>query len=263
MLTMYQQITILTLRKQGVKQAAIAKQFGCHRNTVRNIIKRETPIEKCSRQKPSQFDQYHQQIKEWLDQNITNLRIHELLSGTYGIGQTYTGLCKYIQKRFPKQVEAFGVQLTDPGDEAELDFGYLGKLPGKDGKPVKTWGIAIILAYSRVGYYGICYDQKVETLISEVEKAFAYFGGVPKKVKVDNMKTAVICNRRYELEFNQEFLEFAKHYNFVVVPCTPYSPEQKGKVEAGVKYLKGNFVSGREFKDGADLTRQLQDWMRT
>ena len=153
------------------------------------------------------------------------------------------------------------MQQTAPGEEAEIDFGYLGMLPGPSGKLVKTWGLVIILAYSRVGYYAICYNQKLETLIKEIVNAFRYFGGVPKKLKVDNMKTAVLKNRRYDLEFNQEFLEFANHYGTVIIPCTPYSPEQKGKVESGVKYMQGNFVSGRTFTDDADVAAKLKDWM--
>lgn len=54
-----------------------------------------------------------------------------------------------MQKHFPKSVEAFGVQMTNPGEEAELDFGHLGKLPGVGGKLVKTWGLAIVLSYSQ------------------------------------------------------------------------------------------------------------------
>jgi Integrase core domain/Mu transposase, C-terminal len=198
-----------------------------------------------------------------LDQNVTNLRILELLTENYGVAQTYTTLCKYIQKHFPKTVEAFGVQITAPGEEAELDFGYLGMLPGKDGRKVKTWGLAVILSYSRGGYYAICYDQKLDTLCSELKQAFTYFGGVPKKLKVDNMKAAVQRNQRYELEFNQDFLEFARHYTTVIVPCTPHSPEQKGKVESGIKYLQQNFVNGRVFTDSRDIKRKLKDWMTT
>lgn len=114
-------------------------------------------------------------------------------------------------------------------EEAELDFGYLGMLPGVNGKLVKTYGIVSVLAYSRVGYYAICYDQKLGTLVKEVANAFAYFGGVPKRLKIDNMRTAILKNQQYDLEFNQDFLEFANHYNTVIIPCTPYRPEQKAK----------------------------------
>jgi transposase len=236
MLNMYKQITVQTLFKQGVSKAAIARQLGCNRHTVTRILKRTELLEKQTRRKPSVSDSFQKQIADWLKEKISRRRIYEKLQTEYGLHTSYINICKYMQKHFPRPSAVYGVQLTAPGEEAELDFGYLGKLPGKDGKLVKTWGIEIILSYSRAAYYGICYDQKLGTLISEVQKAFAYFNGVPRKLKVDNMKTAVICNRGFELEFNQEFLEFAQHYNFVVVPCTPYSPEQKGKVEAGIKY---------------------------
>lgn len=257
---MYQQITIQTLKKQGLTKAEIARTLGCHRNTVGKILKRERLIEKATRQKQAEIDPYKQKIKEWLDQKVTRVRIHAKLQEEFHILTGYDSVRKYIKKHFPKVIEAFGVQLPPPGEEAELDFGFLGKLPGPKGKLTKTWGLAIVLAYSRVGYNAICYDQTLPTLVTELKNAFAYFGGVPKKLKVDNMKTAVLKNQRYELEFNQDFLEFAKHNNTVIVPCTPYSPEQKGKVESGIKYLQKNFINGREFTDDRDIAAQLKNW---
>lgn len=261
MLTMYKQITIKTLDKQGLKQSEIARQLDCHRHTVANVLQRENFIEKQTRQKGSLFDPYQLQITEWIEKKTSILRMFEILTETYGVKSTYVNLCKYIQARFPKQQEAFGVQVTEPGEVAEVDFGYLGMFPGPLGKLVKTYGLAVILPYSKLDFYAITYDQKLETLIKELENAFAYFGGVPKRLKVDNMKTAILKNQHYDLEFNQDFLEFAYHYNTVVIPCTPYSPEQKGTVEAGIKYLQGNFICGRTFTDSADMKRQLRNWV--
>jgi transposase len=261
MLDMYKQITVQTLHQQGVKHSEIARQLGCHRNTVTNILERKTVIEKQTRQRSSLLDPHLEKIKELHEKDVTGVRIHEILRDEYKVHVAYDTLRKYMAKHLPKSIEAFGVQITDPGEEAELDFGYLGMLPGIGGKPVKTYGLAIVLAYSRVGYYAICYNQKLATLVAEVKKAFSYFGGVPKKLKVDNMKTAIRKNQRYQLEFNQDFLEFAQHYNTVVVPCEPYSPEQKGKVESGIKYLQNNFINGRTFTDDKDIAAKLKDWM--
>lgn len=263
MLTMYKQITIKTLAGQGEKKTHIANQLGCHRNTVRNVLQRETLIEKQTRVKSSCFDSYKIQIKEWLDKKISRLRIHEMLIENYSVLEKYDTLCKYIQKQFPKTVEAYGVQVHLPGEAAEIDFGYLGMLPGIEGKLVKTYGLAVILPYSRLDYYAICYDQKLETLCRELANAFVCFGGVPKRLKVDNMKTAVLKNQHYDLTLNQDFLEFANHYGTVITPCAPYSPEQKGTVEAGIKYLQINFVAGRVFRDDSDLKQQLRTWMDT
>ena len=258
---MNQQISIQTLHKQGATNAEIARILKIHRNTVMKVLKREVLIEKQTRVRPSIFDRCRDQIKEWLEEEVTKFRIHEKLRDEFGIYSTYVNLCIYIKKHFPSQKEAYGVQNTAPGEEAELDFGYLGRLPGRDGKLVKTWGLAVVLSYSRVGYYAICYDQKLDTLCSELKQAFTYFGGVPKRLKVDNMKAAVVKNHKYELDFNQDFLEFAQHYNVVIVPCTPYAPEQKGKVESGIKYLQQNFINGRYFVDDRDIANQLTDWM--
>jgi transposase len=262
---MYKQITIKTLDKQGIKQSEIARQLGCHRHTIANVLQRENFIEKQTRVKDSVYAAFDTQIKEYLDKDkkekISVLRIYELLRDEYHVQSTYVNLCKYIQKYHPKPKEAFGVQITFPGEVAEIDFGYVGMFPGPLGKLVKTYGLAVILPYSRLDFYAITYDQKLETLIKELENAFSYFGGVPTRLKVDNMKTAILKNQHYDLEFNQDFLEFAYHNNTVIIPCTPYSPEQKGTVESGIKYLQGNFISGRTFTDSADMKRQLRSWM--
>jgi transposase len=260
MLTMYHQITIKTLAQQGEKRSTIARQLDCHRNTVRNVINRDGIIKKQSRNKSSFFDPYKKQIKTWLDQKVSRLRIYEMLQEEYGIERNYDTLCKYIQKHFPKQPEAYGVQTTEQGEEAEVDFGYLGMLPNREGKLVKAWGIAVILSFSRMGYWAITYDQKLITLMKELTNAYTFFGGVPKKLKVDNLKAAILKNQHYHIEHNQDFLEFTNHYRTVIVACEPYHPEQKGKVEASIKYLQNNFIAGRTFRDGRDITAQLQDW---
>lgn len=261
MLTMYKQITIQTLHKQGVQKIQISREVGCHRNTVANVLQRNKLIEKQTRVKRSVFQPHNTQIKELLDKKVSRLRIFEILQEEHGIKSTYVNLCKYIQVHFPKQQEAFGVQVTEPGEIAEIDFGYLGMFQGPLGKLVKTYGLVVVLPYSKLGFYVITYDQKLETLVKELENAFVYFGGVPRKLKVDNMKTAILKNQHYDLVFNQDFLEFAYHYNTVVIPCTPYSPEQKGTVESGIKYLQGNFLHGRVFTDSTDMKGKLKDWM--
>ena len=264
MLNMYKQITIHTLKKQGEKNTAIAGQLGCHRNTVRNILLKKKFIQKQTRNKPSYFDLYKEKIKEFLDngsKKISKLRIWEILTQEYGFKKDYSTLCKYIQKEFPKEPQAYGVQTVSPGEEAEMDFGYAGMLPNYEGRLSKTWIFIMTMSWSRNGYYQFTNDQKVATLMKAFTRGFEFFGGVPKKVKVDNLKAAISKNQHYDLQFNQDFLEFANHYGFVIKPCPPYCPEQKGKVEAGVKYAETNFLAGREFKDGADKDNQLHSWM--
>ncbi len=266
MLTMYQQITIQTLAKQGKKKTEIAREMGCHRNTVRNIILVGSVREKQTRVKPSYFAPYHDQIKEWADKQVSNLRMYELLTETYHLTRTYDSLCKYVQKEFPKTPKAYGVQVTSPGEEAEVDFGYAGLQPvNTPGTPItrgKTWVLCVALSHSRVSYHETTHDQKVTTLTAGITRAFTYFGGVPKRLKVDNLRAAILQNQHFDLQFHQDFLEWANHYGCVIAPCTPYHPEQKGKVESNVKYVKGNFFVERTFSDREDIDRQLSVWTR-
>jgi hypothetical protein len=124
----------------------------------------------------------------------------------------------------------------------------------------RTFGLAVIMHYSKTRYYGLVQNQKLETLVKEMTSAFQSFGGVTEKMKVDNMKTAVLKNQHYNLELNQNFLEFAMHYHSAIIPCSPYSPEQKGGVEGGIKYLQKNFIAGRSFTDLSDMNRQCREW---
>lgn len=263
MLTMYQQITIKTLAKQNKKHTEIATELGCHRNTVRNIINRPV-VEKPTRNKPSYFDQYRDQIRGWLDKKVTQLRIYELLVENYQINRTYDSLSKYIRKEFPKMPEAFGVQVSSPGEIAEVDFGYGGLLPinapGELSRLAKTWFLSVRLNYSRLAYRVMVHDQKVTTFIGGITDAFMSFGGVPKRLKIDNLKAAIIKNQHYDLQFNSDFLDWANHESVVISPCTPYHPEQKGGVESDIKYIEKNFLVERHFDSWADLCYQFKQW---
>lgn len=287
---MYQQITIKTLKKQGKNNSQIAGLMGCHRNTVANVLKRKAVLEKQVRNKPSAFSPHKEKIKEYLNKGLSKLRIWEILKEEYGVEASYSALMKYCRKHLKTAPTAFVVQQTLPGEEAEVDFGYLGefvKPQNKDGfnknnlqlnkfnqfnqpgqsvsqQPglVKVWVFIMTLAFSREGFYMAVLDQKIESFMSAHVKAFEYFGGMPKTVKVDNLKAAILKNRRYDLEFNKTFLEFSLHYGFVIKPCSPRQPQQKGKVESGVGYVKKNFLPGRKFRDVNDLRLQLKDWMR-
>lgn len=273
MLTMYEQITIKTLHKQGKTNTEIADTMGCHRNTITNILNQPEVTEKIQRDKPSSFDTYHTQIKQYLKQNISRFRIWEILKDEYQIKQKYQALCKYVNKTCAPQKEAYIVQMTTPAEEAEVDFGFAGLYPraaavasSPSPFPIiptkqKVWIFVMTLSYSRHAYYEAVTDQSIQTFIKCHINAFGYFSGVPKSVKIDNLKAAIITNTKYTFEITKEYLDFSLHYGFIVKACNPFSPNQKGKVEAGVKYVKRNFLAGRTFKDIADLQWQLKHWM--
>lgn len=111
----------------------------------------------------------------------------------------------------------------------------------------------------------IVFDQKVDTWLAMHAEAFAEFGGVPAVIVPDNLKSAVIraaFGMHDEPVLNRSYRELARHFGFKIDPTPAYSPEKKGKVESGVKYVKNNFFAARADElDVSVLARELARWV--
>ena len=80
---------------------------------------------------------------------------------------------------------------TAPGEEAQIDFGTGAPVVTPDGKKRRPWMLRVILSHSRKGYSEVVWRQTTDNFISAIENAFQYFGGVPKRLVIDNLKAAV------------------------------------------------------------------------
>jgi hypothetical protein len=90
------------------------------------------------------------------------------------------------------------------------------------------------------------WDQSVATWLVLHRHAFEFFGGVPKRIVLDNLKAAITKACWDDPQVQMAYRECAEHYGFLIAPCRPRTPEHKGKVEqGGVHYLKRNFLGGR------------------
>jgi len=118
---------------------------------------------------------------------------------------------------------------TQPGEEAQVDFGYLGMSRDDSGKNKKTWIFNMRLSYSRLDYYEKVYDQKVDTFVRCHINAFEFFGGVPKYVKIDNLKAAILEANFYEPIYQQVYKDFAKYYGFSHFPAGWQAPMTRAK----------------------------------
>jgi len=153
---------------------------------------------------------------------------------------------------------------TKPGEYAQVDFGYMGKIYDPElEKEIKAWVFVLVLCYSRHAYYEIVKNQDVETWCECHIHAFEYFGGVPGVIIPDNLKSGILKASYTDPLINRSYGDLANHYGFQVDPCIVGTPEHKGKVESGVKYVKNNFRPFRQYKDFSDANRQLKEWNRT
>jgi hypothetical protein len=129
------------------------------------------------------------------------------------------------------------------------------------GKPTRTHIFVMTLAFSRHMYVEIVWDQKVATWLRCHRNAFNFYGGVPSKVIIDNLKAAITRACFRDPEVQRSYEAFAEAWGFQISPCRPKRPRHKGRVEAGVKYVQSSFVAGREFRNILDANTQAIDWI--
>jgi transposase len=151
-----------------------------------------------------------------------------------------------------------------PGDVAQVDFGYVGRLyDAAAGCLRKAWVFLVVLAHSRLMFALIVFDKKIETWLRLHVEAFAAPGGVPRTLVPDNLKAAVI-RAAFGVDgiatLNRSYRELARHFGFKIDPTPICSPEKKGKAESGVRYAKRDFFTGRSGED-VEVTRSALAWL--
>lgn len=253
--------TIITLHKSGDSIRQISRTTKIDRKSVTKIIKRykendiETPL---SYSRSSGVEEWKNEIIKLLEHNLSYIRILEELRAV-GFSMSYSSLTRYLKKHHVKQNTCIRFH-TDPGLEAQVDFGYVGMKIDSNGKNRKAYVFNMRLSYSRLDYYEVVFDQKVETWIKCHINAFLYFRGVPKIIKLDNLKAGILDSNFYEPMYQKQYKALADHYGFSASPCRPYQPQEKGKVESGIKYVKNNFFAGRSFDNYKNLSSSLLSW---
>jgi transposase len=148
-----------------------------------------------------------------------------------------------------------------PGDEAQIDFGYLGMWrDSKTGKRYRMWAFALILSFCRHMFVRVVtrMDQR-EWLTCHI-LAFNFFGGAPRRITPDNLRTGIIKADLYDPKFNQGYEELAHHYGIIIDPARSNKPRDKARVERVIPYIRDSFWSGRDFTSLEEINRQAVQW---
>jgi transposase len=194
----------------------------------------------------SSVEPFRAQVVELRAQGIEMMAIWERLKER-GYRGSYSAIRRFVRTLEPREPEAYGRVETAPGEEAQVDFGYAGRmLDPQTGQMRKAWAFVMVLSFSRHQYIEFVWDQSVATWLVLHRHAFEFFGGVPKRIVLDNLKAAITKACWDDPQVQMAYRECAEHYGFLIAPCRPRTPEHKGKVEqGGVHYVKRNFLGGR------------------
>ena len=211
---------------------------------------------------PSTLENYREMVQKYLDQGLQMTVIYQRMRENCGYEGSYSSVRRFVHHLRPVEVETFVRVNSEPGEEMQVDFGSIGQIfDPRSGKMRNGYVFVATLGYSRHQYAEIVFDQKTNTWIRLHQRAFDFFGGVPRRVVLDNLKAAVVKALILDPVIGEAYRKLAQHYHFLISPNRPATPRHKGKVENGVNYVKRNFFAGQEFVDIESANRRLNAWV--
>lgn len=240
----------------------IARELKMSPTTVRKWLKIENYGQRNYAQRSSKVDPFKSRIEQLLKQcpEYSAMQIYGLIK-TEGFEGGRSIVTTYVATIRPKEKKAFLTLHFDPGEAAQVDWGVAGYIE-IDGRKRKVSYFVMILCYSRMMFVKFCLTEAQEAWSECHREAFEYLGGVPKKVMVDNCKTAVISHKAGEaVIFNNAYIDLANHYGFKIVACNVRQPQEKGRVENGVGYVRKSFINGRNLVPFELLNLEVETWL--
>jgi transposase len=213
-------------------------------------------------QRVSQLDPFKGRIVGWLDAHpLTAQQVFQRLKDA-GYDGGISIVKDYVRTIRPRARTAFLTLAFAPGELAQVDWGEFGTIAVGNIRRRLSFFV-MVLAYSRQMYVEFTLSQTLEHFLAAHINAFHALG-VPNKVMVDNLRSAVLRHVRGEpAQFNPRYLDFARHYGFQIVACNVAKGNEKGRVERGVGYVKHNFLNGLELPDFAALNPAVQVWLES
>lgn len=212
---------------------------------------------------------HRQRISDWLagepgdKRGLRLTKVHQLLE-RLKVEVPYSSLHRFAVKHCGfADKRRLTVRLADcePGEEAQVDFGRLGLVPDPEtGRRQTVHALLVTLVHSRHQYVHITCSQKLSDLIEGIEDAWEFFGGVPARVIIDNLKAAVTKADRYDPVFQRVFEEYADYRGFEIDAAVAGHPKGKPHVERNVPYVRDNFFRGETWLDSEHVKREAIRW---
>lgn len=247
------------------KIGTIAAELGVHHDVVRRVIASNTfnqarihPVRALT------VDPYKAFIEDTLGQHprLRSTRLFEMIKAR-GYPGSAVQLRRYVRGVRPTaRTEAYLRLRTLPGEQAQVDWGHFGKI--KVGFALRALScFVMVLAWSRGMYARFFLNQTTESFLHGHVLGFESFGGVPRQILYDNLKSAVVERQGDHIRYGESLLEMCGHYHFAPRPCAPARGNEKGKVERTIQYLRHAFFAARSFASVEDLNRQLAHWIES
>jgi transposase len=210
------------------------------------------------------IDSHRDRIETMLETNSVTV-VHQRLRDEHGLGVGITSFRRYVELEFPERDQLAQVTVlrpeVPPGDEAQVDYGLLGTwFDPVTARRRRVWAFVMVLSFSRHMFVWVTFTMDQHHWTEAHAAAFEYFGGVPARIVVDNLKTGVTTPDLYDPKVNRAYAECAEHYGFLVDPARPVRPKDKPRVERPMRYIRDSFWRGREWGSVAEMRSGAASW---
>jgi len=246
------------------KIGTIATQLGLHHGTVRRVLGRAgiTPLSHAHR--PSIADPYVPLILETLEQypKLTASRLYAMAKARgYSGGPDH--FRRVVARHRPRPIaEAYLRLRTLPGEQAQVDWAHFGTLTvGRASRQLMAF--VMVLSFSRMVFVRFYLNATMPSFLHGHVSAFDFWGGVPRVLLYDNLKSAVLERKGDAIRFHPTLLELSGHYRYEPRPVAVARGNEKGRVERAIRYLRSSFFAARDYANLDDLNRQAREWCET
>jgi len=264
-------------KSMGLKKTQVSRKLDIDYKTVLKYWEM-TPdefakLKQVAHSREKKVDKYKGEIMEWLKEyrDLSASQIYDWLQERYiDLDFKDRTLRLYVNKlreeyNLPKikstrQYEE--VEELPMGYQAQVDMGQIWlKMPDKT--KIKVYCFAMVLSHSRYKYlYWTDKPFTTQTFVAAHNKAFEYFGGMPKEIVYDQDRVLVVSENHGDIIYTEGFQNYISLAKFKVYLCRGYDPESKGKIEAVVKYAKNNFAKHRMFVDIDSFNDDCLKWLK-
>lgn len=185
---------------------------------------------------------HREQIATWLegDKPLKLAKVHDLLKRR-GVAVTYSTLRRFViaEIGWHKRVPTVRIDDSPPGEEAQVDFGKMGRFrDDTTGKMRDLWALIVTLTFSRYMFVKPMFQQTTEAVCAGLDEAWAFFGGVVHRIVPDNMSAIVDDASVENFKIVDAFAEYAEVRGFFIDAARVRHPKDKPRVENQVPFVR-------------------------
>lgn len=256
----FQQLRLLYDQKK-LKVSQIAVELNLDPKTVQKWVDQPRYQPRQATKRPSLLDPFKGPIVALLERYPYSAQ--QILQQIRQQGYTggYTILKDYVRQVRPVRKPAFLMLEFAAGECAQVDWGQYGSVPVGSTRRRLSFFV-MVLCYSRLMYLEFTLSETMDQFLTCHRHALEFFGGTVAKVMIDNLKVGVLRHPTGQpAQFHPRYLDFAAHYGFEPVACARGKGNEKGRVENGVGYVKGNFLKGLEIPGFEAIQPAGRHWL--